>query len=76
MNDSRLSFRIDNLHGFGWQDFLRQLVVVGFLDSLGFDPTLIASLAKAESLYRASSDAFDLKKLSRAYPYFYERSSD
>ena len=46
--------------------------VVGFLDSLGFDPTLIASLAKAESLYRASSDAFDLKSCLGHIRSFYE----
>ena len=35
--------------------------MIGFLDGLGFDPLLTASLAKAETLYSAASDAFDLK---------------
>jgi hypothetical protein len=35
--------------------------VIGFLDSLGFDPMLSASLNKAEGLYSNPSDAFDLK---------------
>jgi hypothetical protein len=35
--------------------------VIGVLGSLGFDPLLTASLQKAEELYTASSDAFDLK---------------
>ena len=35
--------------------------VIDFLDSLGFDPLLIASLAKAENLYGTASSAFDLK---------------
>jgi hypothetical protein len=38
-----------------------KIKVVGFLDGLGFDPLLTASLAKAENLYGVSSDAFDLK---------------
>ena len=46
--------------------------VVGFLASLGFDPLLTASLAKAESLYRASSDAFDLKSCLGHIRSFYE----
>ena len=46
--------------------------VVGFLDSLGFDPLLTASLAKAEDLYRASSDAFDLKSCLGHIRSFYE----
>jgi hypothetical protein len=46
--------------------------VIGFLDSLGFDPKLIASLAKAESLYRASADAFDLKSCLGHIRSFYE----
>jgi len=46
--------------------------VIGFLDSLGFDPLLTASLAKAESLYRASSDAFDLKSCLGHIRSFYE----
>jgi hypothetical protein len=35
--------------------------VIGFWGSLRFDPLLTASLQKAEELYTASSDAFDLK---------------
>jgi len=46
--------------------------VIGFLDSLGFDPLLTASLAKAESLYSASSDAFDLKSCLGHIRSFYE----
>jgi len=46
--------------------------VIGFLDSLGFDPLLTASLAKAEGLYRASSDAFDLKSCLGHIRSFYE----
>ncbi len=38
-----------------------KIKVIGFLDGLGFDPLLTASLAKAENLYGAASDAFDLK---------------
>jgi hypothetical protein len=47
--------------------------VIGFLDSLGFDPLLTASLAKAENLYSASSDAFDLKSCLGHIRSFYER---
>ncbi|MGA3325807.1 MAG: hypothetical protein ABSF45_15145 [Terriglobia bacterium] len=47
--------------------------VIGFLDSLGFDPLLTTSLAKAENLYRASSDAFDLKSCLGHIRSFYER---
>lgn len=46
--------------------------VVGFLDSLGFDPLLTASLAKAEDLYRSTSDAFDLKSCLGHIRSFYE----
>jgi hypothetical protein len=46
--------------------------VVGFLEILGFDPNLITSLAKAENLYRASSDAFDLKSCLGHIRSFYE----
>jgi hypothetical protein len=46
--------------------------VIGFLDSLGFDPLLTASLAKAESLYSSSSDAFDLKSCLGHIRSFYE----
>jgi hypothetical protein len=46
--------------------------VIGFLDSLGFDPLLTASLARAEELYRASSDAFDLKECLGHIRSFYE----
>lgn len=46
--------------------------VIGFLDSLGFDPILTASLVKAEDLYRASSDAFDLKSCLGHIRSFYE----
>jgi hypothetical protein len=35
--------------------------VVGYLESLGFQPLLIAALQKAEDLYRVTSDGFDLK---------------
>jgi hypothetical protein len=35
--------------------------VEGYLDSLGFDPLLTATLKRAEDLYNATSDAFDLK---------------
>jgi hypothetical protein len=47
--------------------------VIGFLGSLGFDPILTASLAKAEDLYRASSDAFDLKSCLGHMRSFYEQ---
>ncbi|HEY5178105.1 MAG TPA: hypothetical protein VII95_21325 [Terriglobales bacterium] len=46
--------------------------VVGFLESLGFDPILILSLRKAEDLYRSSSDAFDLKSCLGHLRSFYE----
>jgi hypothetical protein len=46
--------------------------VVGFLDSLGFDPLLTASLAKAEELYLSSSNAFDLKSCLGHIRSFYE----
>jgi hypothetical protein len=46
--------------------------VLGFLDSLGFDPLLTASLAKAEELYSASSDPFDLKSCLGHIRSFYE----
>jgi len=45
---------------------------VGFLDSLGFDPLLTASLAKAEELYLSSSNAFDLKSCLGHIRSFYE----
>lgn len=35
--------------------------VVGFLQSLAFNPTLIESLEKSEELYRTASSPFDLK---------------
>ena len=35
--------------------------VVGYLQSLAFSPTLVASLEKAEELYRSAGSAFDLK---------------
>ena len=47
--------------------------VLGFLDSLGFDPLLTASLAKAEHLYSALSDPFDLKSCLGHIRSFYER---
>ncbi|MBZ5574631.1 MAG: hypothetical protein LAO09_22475, partial [Acidobacteriia bacterium] len=46
--------------------------VVGFLDSLGFDPLLTASLAKAEELYLSSSNVFDLKSCLGHIRSFYE----
>jgi len=49
-----------------------KIKVIGFLDSLGFDPLLTASLAKAENLYRKSSDAFDLKSCLGHIRSFYE----
>jgi hypothetical protein len=49
-----------------------RIKVIGFLDNLGFDPLLSGSLAKAESLYNASSDAFDLKSCLGHIRSFYE----
>jgi|GEM_PF-1260389 hypothetical protein len=46
--------------------------VVEFLDSLGFDPLLTASLKRAEDLYQESSDAFDLKSCLGHIRSFYE----
>jgi len=46
--------------------------VVGFLETLGFDPLLTASLKKAEDLYKPSSDAFDLKSCLGHIRSFYE----
>lgn len=46
--------------------------VLRFLDSLGFDPLLTASLARAEDLYNASSDPFDLKSCLGHIRSFYE----
>ena len=46
--------------------------VMGFLDSLGFEPLLTASLQKAEDLYRAPVDAFDLKGCLGHIRSFYE----
>jgi hypothetical protein len=46
--------------------------VISFLDSLGFNPQLSASLNRAEELYRNSSDAFDLKDCLGNIRTFYE----
>jgi len=46
--------------------------VVEFLASLGFNPLLMASLQKAEELYGASSNAFDLKSCLGHIRSFYE----
>ena len=46
--------------------------VIGFLDSLGFNPVLTASLDKAESLYKSSADGFDLKSCLGHIRSFYE----
>jgi hypothetical protein len=35
--------------------------VIGYLQSLAFSPTLVASLEKAEELYRSAASTFDLK---------------
>lgn len=46
--------------------------VLGFLETLGFDPLLTSSLKKAEDLYKPSSDAFDLKSCLGHIRSFYE----
>jgi hypothetical protein len=46
--------------------------VISFLESLGFDPKLTASLTKAENLYQSSVDGFDLKSCLDHIRSFYE----
>jgi hypothetical protein len=49
-----------------------KLKVVGFLDSLGFDPILSASLARAEQEYSSASGPFDWKDCLGHIRSFYE----
>ncbi len=49
-----------------------KLKVVGFLDSLGFNPLLAASLARAEQQYSAASAPFDWKECLGHIRSFYE----
>jgi hypothetical protein len=46
--------------------------VVSFLETLGFQPLLVGSLQKAESLYTGSADGFDLKSCLGFIRTFYE----
>ncbi|QMV18103.1 hypothetical protein GOB94_04895 [Granulicella sp. 5B5] len=46
--------------------------VIGFIEGLGFDPLLTASLQKAETLYKNTADAFDLKSCIGHLRSFYE----
>jgi hypothetical protein len=46
--------------------------VIGFLDSLGFDPLLTASLARAEQQYSSASGPFDWKDCLGHIRSFYE----
>jgi hypothetical protein len=49
-----------------------KIKVLSFLDSLGFNPLLIASLNRAEERYHNSSDVFDMKDCLGNIRTFYE----